>query len=262
MTTRDDSEARIRESVTRLMRVQPPRRDPAAVESPHRLRTFAVALSVLVATSAVLTGGFILLRHPVSGGSPSKPTPAAVTAPTPTTMPTLIPTPTSVSSYLPAAGPSCLPSQLEMRVGRQAGAGGNGITYLIFTDRGEARCVLRGTPRVTLLGSDGRALAVPSIVDTASGMFKTYPNDGVGLIPLADQGTSPGPVPEGGVRGQASLPLQNTHDGCATSVAAAAVDLGGARLTVPLTLIGTTEAGSCQITEVDVNPFQPAEFYP
>ena len=236
---------------------------PGAAESYSWLRSFAVGLSVFVATAALLTGGFILLRHPGSAGPPSKPTPAAVTAPTPTTMPT--PTPPAampIPSYLPASGPVCMPSQLEMRLGEFWGTGGSGITYLIFTDRGAAPCTLRGTPAVTLLGTDGRPLAVPAIVKAASGMIPTHPNDGVGLIPLAEQGTAPGPDPEGGVRGQASLPLQYS-DSCANSVTAVAVDFGSARLTVPLTL-GVPEGAphDCELTSVVVNPFQPAEFMP
>ncbi|MGH7685245.1 MAG: DUF4232 domain-containing protein [Candidatus Dormibacteria bacterium] len=260
MKTPDPTETRIRQALGRLMQVEPPRREATPTERPHHLRTLAVALTALVTMSAAITGGLVVLRHSSSGGPP-KPTPAVIAPPFPGTINTPIPvSPTAVSAYLPASGPPCSASQLELRLGQQGGAGGNGYTYLIFTDRGTAPCVLRGTPTVTLLGGDGRPLTVPSVTESPSGMFKTLANDGVGLVPLTDQGTAPGRLPEGGQRGQAALPLQYPRDGCANSVATVSVELGGGRLTVPLTLPGAVS--NCQVTLVEVNPFQPAEYEP
>lgn len=257
MTTPDDIETRIRQALGRLMQAEPPRRDTIPSERPHLLRTLAVALTALVTMTAVITGGFSVLRHS-SGGGPPKPTPAVIAPPTPRTTDTPNPPSPPVSGYLPATGPPCSAAQLEMRLGQQGGAGGNGYTYLIFTDRGAAPCVLRGTPSVTLLGNDGRPLTAPSVAETPSGMIPTLANDGVGLVPFADQGSAPGPLPEGGQRGQAALPLQYPHDGCANSVAAVSVALGGGLFTVPLSLPGA--ASNCQLTLVEVNPFQPAEY--
>jgi hypothetical protein len=86
----------------------------------------------------------------------------------------------------------------------------------------------------------------------------TFPNNGVGLIPLSNQGTSPGPGYQGGIRGQAALPLQYS-DICANSVAAIRIRIGGASFTLPLTLGG--DGGNCEST-LFVNPFQPAEYVP
>jgi hypothetical protein len=176
-------------------------------------------------------------------------------------LPSPIVTPVPVS-FLPAVGPPCTASQLEVRVGSNGGALGNGITYLIFTDRGTARCTLRGTPNVQLLDARGRPLTFPPLQDLASGYIPTLPNSGVGLLPLRSEGGAPGPDPEGGVRGQASLPLQYYEDGCANSIAAVRIRVGGGAFTVRLTLSGGPGGQGCNTTRVFVNPFQPAEYVP
>ena len=243
------------------MQVEPPRRDTTFAEPLHLLRTFAVAASAVVAMFAVLAGGLVLLRHSSVGGPAPKPTPGVITAPTPTTIHTPLPPSTTPS------GSPCAAAQLEMRLGWYKGTGGNALTYLIFTNLGTTPCLLQGTPRVSFLGSDGLPLTTPSVVDAPSGYFPSDPNDGVALIPLTDEGTGPGPAPEGGVRGQASLPLQY-QNGCANSVAAVAVDVGGGRLVEPFTLNTIVPGGNlnCQSVAaggtfvVTVNPFQPAEY--
>jgi hypothetical protein len=178
--------------------------------------------------------------------------------PTPSPMPTATPLATSAIAYLPAIGPPCLASQLEVRVGEGFSNLSNAVLYLIFTDRGSARCTLRGTPIVQLLDNRGRALTSPPLKDTPSGYIPALPNDGVGLLALQSGGVAPGPSPEGGIRGQAALPLQYYADGCDAFIAAIRIRVGGGIFTVPLTLSGS--APGCQTTTIFVNPFQPAEY--
>jgi hypothetical protein len=158
-------------------------------------------------------------------------------------------------------GPPCAAAHLQIRVGQVLGALGNGITYIIFTDRGSNPCTLRGTPNVQLLDNRGRLLTVPPVRDLPSGYIPTYPNHGVGLLPLANEGASPGSLPEGGIRGQASLPLQYGQDGCNNSVAAIRIVVAGGTFTVPL-IIPQPGVPGCEVTRMSVNPFQPAEFLP
>lgn len=120
---------------------------------------------------------------------------------------------------------------------------------------------LRGTPTIQLLDDHGLVLTMPPVHDSPSGMIPTYPNDGVQLLPMANEGTPPGHNPEGGIRGQASLPLQYHQDGCNNSVAAARIEVAGGTFTVPLT-IPQPGAQGCDVTSMVVNPFQPAEFFP
>lgn len=183
------------------------------------------------------------------------PAPASSTSPSP--LPSAIAAPIV---YLPAVGPPCTASQLEVRVGNSFSALSNGITYVIFTDRGRIRCSLRHTPSVQFLDARGRALSTPLIVDQASGYIPTLPNGGVGLLPLPTEGVAPGPSPEGGVRGQASLPFQYSADGCDNSIAAVRIQVAAGTLTVRMTLSGGGQP--CQTTKVFINPFQPAEFLP
>jgi hypothetical protein len=267
MTKPELDEDRLRRAMTRLMTLEPPRLEPPQPRFRSRVGEFAVALGVLVLVSGVLTAGLLLRTHFTGSGRPNPPSTSLPGSRTPSlrATPTVQPTataPTSAApgSFLPPIGPPCSTTQLAMRLGQQSGAGGNGITYLIFTDRGTAPCTLRGTPSVQLLGANGKPLATPSVQYATTGMFPTLPNNGVGLIPLADQGTPPGPLPEGGIRGQASLPLQYPHDGCANSVAGVTVHLASGDLATPLTIPGP--ATDCQLTSVFVNPFQPAEYMP
>jgi len=102
---------------------------------------------------------------------------------------------------------------------------------------------------------------MPSVSDSSSGYIPTYPNNGVELLPLTTEGASPGPAPEGGIRGQAALPLQYTEDGCNNAVAAIRLEVAGGTFTVPLT-IPQPGAQGCEVTRMFVNPFQPAEFLP
>ena len=180
-----------------------------------------------------------------------------ITTPPPTSvpLPTATPMPTP---FLPAAGPPCTASQLEVRDGGSGAGLSNQVMYLIFTDRGKNECTLRGYPGVQLLDSHDRLLATPNVVESSMNYVPTFPNNGVGLIPLSNQGTPPGPGYEGGVRGQASLPLQDS-DICANSVAAIRIRIGGGPFTLPLMLGG--DGGNCEST-LFVNPFQPAEYVP
>jgi hypothetical protein len=149
-----------------------------------------------------------------------------------------------------------------VRTGQSGYGLGNAVTYLIFTDRGRGPCILRGTPGVQLLDASGRLLAKPHLEDVASGYVPTFPNTGVGLIPLENQGGAPGPDPEGGIRGQASLPLQYYDDGCDNNlIAALRIRVGDGTLTIPLNLSGGGQ-GCDMSSQVIVNPFQPAEFPP
>jgi hypothetical protein len=181
-------------------------------------------------------------------------------SPEPTAPPPTTASPSPIL-FLTPVSPPCTADHLEVRVGQQGGALGNGIVDLIVTDRGKTPCTLRGTPNVQLLDARGRLLTVPSVRDSPSGYIPTYPNDGVELLPLAAEGASPGPFPEGGIRGQASLPLQYGQDGCNNAVAATRVEVAGGIFTVPLT-IPQPGAEGCEVTRMFVNPFQPAEFLP
>jgi Protein of unknown function (DUF4232) len=220
--------------------------------------------------SAIAALSILVLAACASGNE--HPSPTATTSPiaTASAAPSLGPQPTATAvpiatpppmPFLTPIGPPCTAAQLEIRVGQINGAGGNGIAYLIFTDRGKTPCSLSGTPKVQLLNARGRLLTMPSVSDSSSGYFPTYPNRGVELLPLTMEGVPPGPVPEGGIRGQASLPLQYGQDGCDNSVAAARLEVAGGTFTVPLT-IPQPGAHGCEVTRMFVNPFQPAEFLP
>ena len=221
---------------------------------------FGVVVAITALFLAACTSGGV---HP----SPTATASATITAsavpssspePTPTSSPPPTPSPTP---FLAAVGPPCSAAHLQIRVGQVNGAGGNGIAYLIFTDRGTTPCRLRGTPSVQLLDGRGRLLTMPSVTDSSSGYIPTYPNNGVELLPFTTEGASPGPAPEGGIRGQASLPLQYGQDGCNNSVAAIRLEVAGGTFTVPLT-IPQPGAQGCEVTRMFVNPFQPAEFLP
>lgn len=258
----NNDERRIREGLQRLMASQPPTLDPEHASGTRRLRTVAVGIATFVVFFVVL-GTALVLNHRTAGNHNAAPfatpsaSPETTAQPTASAVPSATPTP---SSFLSPTGPACSAATLEMRVGQQGGAGGNGVTYLIFTDRGSSPCVLRGTPTVQFLDSRGRVLRIPSVRDSSSGMFPTYPNNGVGLLPLPSQGTPPGPLPEGGVRGQASLPLQYAHDGCANALAAVRVGFATGNLTVSMTIPGAST--NCALSSITINPFQPAEFMP
>jgi len=195
---------------------------------------------------------------------PTASTPPTVTSsaiPSVSPQPTPSATPSSVP-FLAAVGPPCSAAQLEVRVGRGFSNLGNVIVYLIFTDRGISPCTLRGTPSVQLLDSHDRPLATPRVVDSSMNYVPTFPNNGVGLIPLSNQGIPPGPGYEGGVRGQASLPLQyGQQNGCSNSVTAIRVRVDGGAFTVPFTIPEPGALG-CEVTSVFINPFQAAEFVP
>jgi hypothetical protein len=217
---------------------------------------------------AVLTALFL----PACASGHQNPSPTATRSPTViasplpsfSPQPTATPPPTAAPSpipYLAPVSPPCVAKRLEVRVGQLLGALGNGVVDLIFTDRGKTPCTLRGTPGVELLNNRGQILTMPPVRDLSSGYIPTYPNEGVELLPLASEGASPGPVPEGGIRGQASLPLQYGEDGCDNSVAAIRVVVAGWTFRVPVT-IPQPGAEGCEVTRMFVNPFQPAEFLP
>jgi hypothetical protein len=141
-----------------------------------------------------------------------------------------------------------------VRIGVQGGAGGSGITFLIFTDHGAGPCTLRGTPTVRFFDDQGRTPTRPSVQAEPTGMFPTIPNSGVGLVPLAASGAS-GTI---GIRGQAAIPLQYSDNQCATAVATVSVVLPSGALMAPFQLFGNNFPG-CTPAAVVVNPFQPAE---
>ena len=218
--------------------------------------TAVVAAFVVLWVAACASGSHV---STTAGASPTGAASALPSSsPSPPASVTGAPAPVS---FLAATGPPCAAADLQIRVGQAFGAAGNGMTYLIFTDRGSSPCTLRGTPTIQLLDDHGLVLTMPPVHDSPSGMIPTYPNDGVQLLPMANEGTPPGPNPEGGIRGQASLPLQYHQDGCNNSVAAARIEVGGGTFTVPLT-IAQPGAQGCDVTSMVVNPFQPAEFLP
>jgi Protein of unknown function (DUF4232) len=198
------------------------------------------------------------------GQTAKSPTETALPLPALSTLLPLPPTATPIPSpmsFLAPDGSPCAAAQLQLRVGQELGALGNGVAYIILTNRGSTPCALRGTPNVQLLDGRHRLLTAPPIRDSSTGYIPTHPNDGVELLPLANEGASPGPLPEGGIRGQASLPLQYGQDGCNNSVAAVRLEVSGWTFTVPLT-IPQPGAEGCDVTRMYVNPFQPAEYLP
>ena len=218
--------------------MQPPSFDTSQSPRTRWVGGLAAGMATVVLLAGVLTTT-LLLHHRTAVAT--TPTPRATASAIPTFSPqptsTALPSPTVTPvpvSFLPAIGPPCTASQLEVRVGGTYGALGNGITYLIFTDRAQTRCTLRGTPNVQLIDARGLPVAFPPLQDLSSGYVPTLPNDGVGLLPLRSEGGAPGPDPEGGVRGQASLPIQYYQDGCANSIAAVRIRVGGGVFTVRL----------------------------
>lgn len=133
-------------------------------------------------------------------------------------------------------------------------AAGSGETRVLFVDVGSAPCTLSGTPPVQFIGTDGQVLTGLVVTGTALDAFPVWPNDGVGLIPMA-AGSSPRMV-----RGQAALSLQYTHLMCATHIAAMQVTLPTGTLTVNVRLQGFDNA-ACVSPKIDVNAFEPAEAY-
>jgi hypothetical protein len=257
-------EERLRRGLCGLVTMQPPPLDTAPVRPVPWVGRFALVMATVMLLAAVLTVA-LLARRPASvATTPPRATatvaPTFSVQPTPTPAVTPLPTPfTPPTSFLPAVGPLCTASQLEVRLGSSFGALGNGITYVIFTDRGTRRCTLRGTPSVQLLDARGRLLSTPATVDRASGYIPTLPNGGVGLLPLSSEGVAPGPNPEGGIRGQASLPIQYEDGGCNSAIASIRIRVGGGTFTVRATLGGGL---GCQPDTVFISPFQPAEFLP
>lgn len=232
----------------------------------RRSRILAIELLAAGALAVLVIGLILVLAHnaqPTPNPAITHPTASATASPTGTATPSPLPTTPTPSpiSFLAPVSPPCSAAHLQIRVGQVLGAAGNGVTYLIFTDRGSNPCTLRGTPNVQLLDSRGRLLTTPPVRDSSSGYIPTYPNNGVELLPLTTEGASQGPAPEGGVRGQASLPLQYGQDGCNNSVAAIRIEVAGGTFTVPLH-IPQPGAQGCEVTRMFVNPFQPAEFLP
>lgn len=217
--------------------------------------TVAVAAGMVAAcTSTVVQRTPTLTQSPVVTES---------AAPSISTEPTLTPTTSTPSpmTFLAPVGPRCSASQLEVRTGMSGAGLGNGVSYIIFTDRGTAPCVLRGTPGVQLLDERRRVLIDPHTQDLPMNYVPTMANGGVGLIPLTNEGAAPGPNPEGGIRGQASLPVQYYDDGCDNNlVAALRITLPGGTLTIPFSLPGG--GPGCNTSVISINPFQPAEFAP
>ncbi|MFI5287949.1 MAG: DUF4232 domain-containing protein [Candidatus Dormibacteria bacterium] len=258
-------EERLRRGLRGLVTMDAPSLDNAPGRPVPWIGRFALVVATVMLLAALLTTA-LLLRRPASVGTTPPPLATASIVPTftvqPTATPAVTPLPTpwpAPTSFLPAVGPPCTASQLEVRLGSSFGALGNGITYLILTDRGTRRCTLRGTPSVELLDARGRALSTPPTVDVSSGYVPTLPNGGVGLLPLSSEGVAPGPNPEGGIRGQASLPIQYQDGGCNSAIAAIRIRVGGGTFTVRLTLGGGL---GCQPDKLFVSPFQPAEFLP
>lgn len=264
-TVPDIDEDRLRRSLTALMTVKPPAIDTQRSRGSRWFGGLVAGLATVVLLAGVLTTTLVLRdRAAVSTTPRPQATPSANPSFSPESTSTATPSPVVTSapvSYLPAVGPLCTARQLEVRVGGSYVALGNGITYLILTDRGTTPCVLRGTPAVQLLDARGRLLTNPPVHDRASGYIPTLPNGGVGLLPLGSEGVAPGPDPEGGVRGQGSLPLQYSQDGCRNSIAAIRIRVGGGIFTVPLTIPSPAIQG-CQTITVWINPFQPAEYLP
>ena len=192
-------------------------------------------------------------------GSSGIPAPTlAPTSATATASPTIqsvspsVPSPSASATFVALVGPPCRAADLAGRVGLQSGAGGNGVTFLILTDRGRDRCVLRGTPIVAFLDEHGREVSL-AVRYEPSGYFPAIPNDGVGLLPFAD-GSSGVVV---GIRGEAVLPLQYSDLDCSTPVAAIRVSMDEGTVTIPATLpLGNTPG--CLKPAIIVNPFQPA----
>ena len=191
-------------------------------------------------------------------------TAAASVVPSITLQPAIAtPTPSPFSiPFLAPVGPPCSAAQLEVRMGQEFSNLSHGILYLIVTDQGTKPCTLRGTSDVQLLDKSGHVLAMPRLQYAAADYVPTLANDGVGLTPLSNQGSAPGPSPEGGVRGQASLPVQYFDGGCGNNqVAALRIRVDGVSLTATVSLPGG--GPGCMATSgVFVSPFQPAEFSP
>lgn len=204
-----------------------------------------LAALALVTLPACTSTSSIATSSPTPRVQAGSPTPATTGAATPFGTP---------KTFLAAIGPLCKASDLEMRIGVQGGAGGSGITYLIFTDHGTGPCTLRGTPTVRFVDDHGRTPARPSVEAEPTGMFPTIPNSGVGLAPLTNSGASG----SSGVRGQAALPLQYSDNQCPTPAATVSVVFPSGTLTMPFRLFGSNFAG-CTPAAVAVNPFQPAE---
>ena len=238
----------------------------------RRMGAAAIAVVTFIAVSAGTSAAVLLTRKAPVAGAPiatssasssakltpsSTPTPSVSASLSPTVLgPSVTPSPSP--SFLPAIGPPCSAPDLQMRLGQQYVASQNGIVFLIFTDRGSAPCTLQGTPEVQFLDASGDSTG-PTVQDEPSGggYFYTLPTDGVGLIPLGTEGTAPGPGWEGGIRGQASLPLQYDPAGCANSIAAVEVTISSEVFSAPLTIGGQTP---CNFSNMSITPFQPAEF--
>jgi hypothetical protein len=205
-------------------------------------------------------GALLLLMTACASGPPPPPSTPRSTASASTSQaivptPSLTLTPTPSPSFLAAVGPQCSAADLLVGVTPASGAGGSGEVILLFTDRGSHPCTLRGTPIVRFVDAKGRIVASPSVRASLGGMFPTYPNNGVGLVPLPPTTASGGY----GVRGQAALPLQYSDLMCATSVASVRVILSSGTLSAPLQLPGAPFR-PCLAPTVSVNPFQPAEY--
>jgi hypothetical protein len=216
---------------------------------------------VLGLTALLLTACALANMHP----RPTTMTTAtASVAPSITPQPTITvatPSPSAIPLLAPVGLP-CSAAQLEVRMGQAFGNLSHGILYLTFTDHGTRPCTLRGMPDVQLLDKDGRLLATPRLQYAAADYVPTLANDGVGLTPLSNQGSAPGPSPEGGIRGQASLPVQYFDGGCGNNqVAALRIRVDGGSLITPVSLPGGGP-GCIAASGVFVSPFQPAEFLP
>ena len=216
---------------------------------------------VLGLTALLLTACALAKMHP---------RPTTMTTATASVAPSITPQPTitvatpspSAIPFLAPVGLTCSAAQLEVRMGQAFGNLSHGILYLTFTDHGTRPCTLRGMPDVQLLDKDGRLLATPRLQYAAADYVPTLANDGVGLTPLSNQGSAPGPSPEGGIRGQASLPVQYFDGGCGNNqVAALRIRVDGGSLITPVSLPGGGP-GCIAASGVFVSPFQPAEFLP
>jgi Protein of unknown function (DUF4232) len=259
MTEPDDD--RIRAFLAESMGVPtPPGLENRIISRPTRRRLVIPLVSggLVVAAALVVVVVGLAAHNKVTAvnpaGSPS-PGPSAAPTQSATSRPTQGPTPTTAPSFLPLVGPTCKAADLSLRVGIQGGAGGSGELLLVFTDRGPGPCTLRGTPSVRLLDASGRVLSSPPVDDRPGGMFPTYPNAGVGLVPLSSAGVTGA----AGIRGQAELPLQYLDSMCATAIAGVRVTLPTGNLSTSVPPLGGNFPG-CFQPSVSVNPFQPAEY--
>jgi hypothetical protein len=142
-----------------------------------------------------------------------------------------------------------------MRTGISGAGAGSAAVVLVFTDKGPARCMLRGTPEARFLDQQGQVVRIP-VFDQLGGFFPPVANAGVGLLHLAN----PGPAGAAGIRGQAGLEISWSDGMCAFAEAISRVEitLPTGSLSVPLQIVGFGSTG-CLKPGITVTPFEAAE---